>query len=158
MNNKLKSYFVVCFYCNRVSLDRRAWTKWGLGVEKIENHLVRINILIKHSKIQFITTIQNKIHLLRRLVWFITSCVILTTFPVCFMLSSCWLFPGVCGWSRWCQCKRSLGGFSTRPASPLRSHSMIHRASLAFPAGLIQHSSALHTAAQYALGLDQDTP
>lgn len=68
MNNKLKSYFVVCFYCNRVSLDRRAWTKWGLGVEKIENHLVRINILIKHSKIQFITTIQNMIHLLRRLV------------------------------------------------------------------------------------------
>ncbi len=156
--NKLKSYFVVCFYCIIVSLDRKAWKMWGLGVKKIENHLVRINILIKHSNIQFITTIQNMINLLHRLVWFITSRVILTMFPVRFMLSSCWLVPVVGGWSQWCQCKRSLGGLlSTRPASPLRSHSMTHRASLVVPTGLIQHSSALHTAAQYALGLDQDT-
>lgn len=68
MNNKLKLYFVVCFYCIIVRLDRRAWTMWGLGVKTILNHLVRINILIKHSNIQFITTIKNMINFLRRIV------------------------------------------------------------------------------------------
>lgn len=44
MNNQLKTYFGVVFIAT-VGLDRRAWTKWGFGVKKIENHFIRINIL-----------------------------------------------------------------------------------------------------------------
>lgn len=76
------------FHYNRIpevhsSLDRRAfkyWTKWGLLSQKV---------LIKLSKILFITTIHNVIHLFHGLVLFTTTCVILTAFPMCFMLLSC---------------------------------------------------------------------